>query len=181
MKGITTAAFAAALLLSLTGAFASSKVTAGVGHMCCGKCKAAATSGLAKVADEISIEGDNVTLAPKGGDLLPALDALRKSGFPAKTLVVSGPVSLGVAHLCCGSCRTGLAKALADAKIAALDPDSIKIGEDSVTLNAKAGMKLDLIPLIAGMEKGGFSPSKITVASASARKSGGTVHRVASR
>ena len=51
MKGITIAAFAAALLLSLTGAFAASKVTAGVGHMCCAKCQAAATSGLAKVAD----------------------------------------------------------------------------------------------------------------------------------
>ena len=181
MNGIKTAAFSAALLLCVTGAFAASKVTAGVGHMCCGRCKAVATAGLAKVADDVSIEGNNVTLTPKGDDLLPAIEALRKSGFPAKTLLVSGPVTLGVAHLCCSGCQTGLAKVLADAKLAALDPDSIKIGDGSVTLSAKPGMKLDLIPLIAGMEKGGFSPSKITVGSASATKTGGPIRRFASR
>src|SRR5205814_647620 len=103
------------------------------------------------------------------------------SGFPAKTLLVSGPVTLGVAHLCCGGCKAGLAKALKEANVAALDPDSIKMGEDSVTLSAKAGMKLDLIPLIAGMEKGGFSPSKITVGGASAAKTGTAIRRFAKR
>ena len=181
MKTLKTFVLSAALLVCVTTAFAASKITTGVGHMCCGKCKAAATQGLSKVADDISIDGDNITLAPKGDDLLPTLEALRKSGFPAKTLVVNGPVTLGVAHLCCGSCRTGLSKALTSAKLDALDTDSIKIGEDSVTLKAKDGMKLDLIPLIAGMEKGGFSPSRITVASAAAEKSVRKIRRVASR
>jgi len=149
--------------------------------MCCGSCKAAATQGLASVADGVGIENDNITLTPKGDDLLPSLDALRKSGFPAKSLEVSGPVTLGIAHLCCGKCRTGLTKALVDAKLASLDPDSIKIASDSVTLQAKAGMKLDLIPLIAGMEKGGFSPSKIVVGTATANHSAAHATRVARR
>jgi hypothetical protein len=181
LKTLKTVVLSASLLVCVTAAFAASKVTTGVGHMCCGKCKAAATQGLAKVADDITIDGDNITLTPKGDDLLPALEALRKSGFPAKTLVVNGPVTLGVAHLCCGTCRAGLSKALTSAKLETLDTDSIKIGEDSVTLNAKAGMKLDLIPLIAGMEKGGFYPSKITVGSASASKSGSAAKRYARR
>lgn len=180
MKALMTAVISAAMLLSVTGAFAATKVVVGVGHMCCGKCKSAATEGLVKVADGISIEGDNITLTPKGDDLLPALEAMRKSGFPARTLEVSGPVTIGVSHLCCGSCRTGLSKALGMAKLAALDPDSIKIASDNVTLTAKAGMKLDLIPLIAGMEKGGFSPSKITVGAVTA-KNGGAVRRVVRR
>jgi hypothetical protein len=181
LKTLKTVVLSAALLVCVTAAFAASKVTTGVGHMCCGKCKAAATQGLAKVADDISIDGDNITLTPKGDDLLPALEALRKTGFPAKTLVVNGPVTLGVAHLCCGSCRTGLSKALTSANLDALDTGSIKIGEDSVTLTAKPGMKLDLIPLIAGMEKGGFSPSKVTVASASAKKPLNSARRLAAR
>src|SRR5438067_786192 len=134
MKAMKTAILSAALMACAAGAFAASAVTAGVGHMCCGKCKAVATAGLAKVADGVSIDQDNITLTPKGDDLLPSLEALRKSGFPAKTLLVSGPVTLGVAHLCCGGCRAGLAKALKEANVAALDPDSIKIADDSVTL-----------------------------------------------
>ncbi len=181
MKVLTTGIACAALLASMTATFAAGKVTVGVGHMCCGKCKAAATEGLAKVADSVTIEEDNITLTPKADDLLPTLEALRKCGFPAKTIVVSGPMTLGVAHLCCGGCRTGLSKALTSANLDALDTDSIKIGVDSVTLQAKSGMKLDLIPLIAGMEKGGFSPSKITITSAAAKQSVHRARRVASR
>jgi hypothetical protein len=181
MNVLRNALVSVAILACCATANASSKVTVAVGHMCCGGCKAAATQGLAKVADGVVIENDNITLTPKGEDLLPSLDALRKSGFPAKSLEVSGPVTLGVAHLCCGRCQSGLAKALADAKVASLDPDSIKIGEDSVTLKAKPGMKLDLVPLIAGMEKGGFSPSKIVVGASTAKNGASHAARVAHR
>ena len=181
MKALRSALLSAALFACGATAFAGAKVTVGVGHMCCGKCKEVAAEGLSKVADNVTIELDNITLTPKGDDLLPTLSALRKSGFPAKTLIVKGPVTLGVAHLCCGSCRTGLGKALASAKLDAIDTDSIKIGEDSVTLKAKDGMTLDLIPLIAGMEKGGFSASKITLGSATAKRTGTPVRRVATR
>lgn len=181
MKTLKTGFASALLLVCAAASIAAPKITVGVGHMCCGGCKTAAKAGLAKVADNVTIEDDNITLTAKGDDLLPTLEALRKSGFPARTLVVDGPVTVGVAHLCCGSCRTGLNKALAAAKLEALDPDSIKIAEDSVTVKAKAGMKLDLVPLIAGMEKGGFSPSKITVASASAKRTARPIRRYAAR
>src|SRR5437899_938390 len=82
MNTVKIAILSAALMVCAAGVFAASKVTAGVGHMCCGRCKAVATAGLAKVADGVSIEEDNITLTPKGDDLLPALEALRKSGFP---------------------------------------------------------------------------------------------------
>ena len=169
MTALRTAIVSTAILACCIAARAGSKVTVAVGHMCCGGCKSAATQGLSKVADSVTIENDNITLTPKGEDLLPSLDALRKSGFPAKTLEVSGPVTLGVAHLCCGKCRSGLSKAITDAKLSAVDTDSIKIAEDSVTVKAKVGMKLDLVALIAGMEKGGFSPSKVMVGSTTAK------------
>jgi hypothetical protein len=181
MKALKTAMLTIGLL-SLAGAsFAAPKITAGVGHMCCGSCRAAAKAGLAKLADDVTIDADNITLSPKGDDLLPTIEALRKTGFPAKTLVVSGPVTIGVAHLCCGGCRTGLGGALTAAKLDALDAGSIKIGEDGVTLKPKEGMKLDLIPLLAAMEKGGFSASRINVASATAKRSPAPARRIATR
>ena len=170
MKTLNSALLSAALLIVASGAFAAARVTVGVGHMCCGRCKSAATEGLSKVADNISIDGTNITMTLKEDNLVPALDALRKAGFPASKLEVSGPVTMSIAHLCCGGCKVGLTKSLAGPKVEGLDPDSIKVGEDSLTVQAKAGMKLDMVPLLAAIEKGGFSPSKITLTQASAQK-----------
>jgi bacterioferritin-associated ferredoxin len=181
MNSLKSALVSVAVLVCCASANAGPKITVAVGHMCCGSCKAAATQGLAKVAENVSIENDNITLTPKGDDLLPTLEALRKSGFPAKMLEVEGPVTLGITHLCCGKCRTGLSKALTDAEVAALDSDSINIASDSVTLKAKPGMKLDLVALIAGMEKGGFSPSKIVVGTATAKHAVNRSTRIARR
>src|SRR5262249_29629826 len=148
MKRTFTLLSATALLLCGVGAIAQSKVTVGVGHMCCGACKAAATAGLAKVASDVSVDGKNITMTLKDGNLAPALDALRKSGFPANQVMVGGkPATLTVGHLCCGGCKSGLTAALKNAKIEELDTDAIKVGEDNVMVQAKAGKSLDLIPV----------------------------------
>lgn len=181
MNSLTRTCLSAALLLGFGQAFAAGPVTVGVGHMCCGACKASATQALAKVAEGVKIEGDAITLTAKSEDLLPTLDALRKGGFPAKSLLVSGPVTLGVAHLCCGGCRTGLSSALAAGKLPALDASATKVGENSVVVAPKAGMKLDLIPLIAAMEAGGFSPSKVTLGTATTKSAAPQARRFAVR
>jgi hypothetical protein len=100
------------------------------------------------------------------------LDALRKGGFPANKLDMgSQAVTLGVGHLCCGGCKAGLESALKMSKLEDLDVDAIKVGQDSVTLKAKEGKSLDLVPVLLAMEKGGFSAKSITVGAQSASKS----------
>ena len=159
----------ASIMCSGTAARAETKVTFGVGHMCCGKCQAAAKASLTKVSSAVSIEGTNVTVTLNNTDLVPVLDALRKGGFPANKIDAgSNSVTLGVAHLCCGSCKSGLASALKGSKVDALDMDAIAIGEDSVTIKAKSGQTLDLVPVLAAMEKGGFSAKSLTIASKTA-------------
>lgn len=160
-------------MLALTGivfggtiANAETKVTVGVGHMCCGKCQAAAKASLTKVSSAVEIEGSNVTvtLADNSGDLVPVLDALRKGGFPANKIDAgSHAVTVGVAHLCCGKCKNGLTAALKNSGVAALDVEGVVMTDDSITIKAKSGMSLDLIPVLASMEKGGFSAKSITM------------------
>ena len=158
-----------ALTACVTGARADTKVTVGVGHMCCASCQTGAKAALTRVATDVSIEGTDITMTLKEADLVPALDALRKGGFPANHLEVgSGPVTIAVAHLCCGKCNAGLQKAMTAAKLEALDTDTMKIGDGNLVVKAKDGMKLDLIPVLAAMEKGGFSASKITMSTAAA-------------
>jgi len=157
------------LTACVTGAWAETKITVGVGHMCCAGCQTGAKAALAKVASNVSIDGTDVTITLKEADLVPALEALRKGGFPANHIDAgSGPVTIGVAHLCCGKCNNGLQKALTEAKLEALDTDSMKIGDGNLVIKAKDGMKLDLIPVLAAMEKGGFSASKITLGTTAA-------------
>lgn len=154
--------------LALCGleARAETKVTVGVGHMCCGGCKASATSALSKVSSAVAIDGKNVTVTLKENekDIVPVLDALHKGGFPANKLDVGNqPVTVGVRHLCCGGCKSSIESALKASKVEELDTASIKVGEDSVMIKAKDGKSLDLIPVLAAMEKGGFSAKSITL------------------
>ena len=159
-----------ATLALTSAALAETKVTIGVGHMCCGKCVAGAKEALKDVATEVTIDGKNVTVTPKDGiNTARVLAALRRGGFPAKTLDAGADVvTLGVNHLCCGNCKTALTTALKDSKIEALDLDSINVGDDSVSFKAKAGASLNLISVMHAMEREGFSAGKITLAKASA-------------
>lgn len=153
-----------------TIANADSKVTVGVGHMCCAKCQNAAKAGLAKVSSNVSIEGSNVTVTlADNADIVPVLDALRKSGFPANKIDAgSNAVTVGVAHLCCGKCKNGLSAALKNSGVAALDTDAMTMTDDSVTIKAKAGMSLDVAAVLVAMEKGGFSAKSLTMVSKTA-------------
>jgi copper chaperone CopZ len=171
---VKAAFLSAALLVCGTSALAASKVTVGVGHMCCDGCKAAAKSALNDVSSDVAIDGKNVTITLKEGEtnVVPVLLALEKGGFPATSLNIGGdPVTIGVAHLCCGGCKASLTKALEGSKIEELDTASVKIGDDSVTVKAKDGKSLDLMTVLAAMEKGGFSPKSITVGASAASKS----------
>lgn len=171
MKFLASALFPASLLLAAGSVVAAPPLTATVGHLCCEPCKAAATGGLGKVADGIKVEGLTVTFSAKGDDVLPALEAMRKGGVPAKSVLISSPATLNVTHLCCGTCRKGLASAIAAGKIANLDPEATKVGENNLVVAPKAGTKIDLIAVITAMETGGFSPSKVVLSASTAKVS----------
>lgn len=161
---------ALAMTTCVSRVMAETKVTVGVGHMCCASCQTGAKTALEKVASDVSIEGTNITMTLKDADVLPAIRALRRGGFPANHLDAgTGPVTIGVAHLCCGKCNAGLQKAMMAAKVEGLDTDSMKIGDGNMVVKAKDGMKLDVIEVLAAMEKGGFSANKLTLSATAAK------------
>jgi hypothetical protein len=167
---LMTSAISGALALICMTAVAETKVTVGVGHMCCGSCKTAATAAVAKVATDVSIETTNVKMTVKGDDLMPAMDALRKGGFPVTKIDMDGATSatVKVAHVCCGKCVQGLQTALTGAKLEDLDTDGMKVaqadgGTGTVTFKAKAGKTMNLMTVLAAMEKGGFTPTAISL------------------
>ncbi len=173
-----------ALMVCGTGALAQGKFTVGVGHMCCDSCRTSAKSALGKVASDVAIDGKNVTVTmkPNATDIVPVLDALRKGGFPA-THVDAGasPVAFKIAHMCCGKCVADIKSALAESKIEALDQASIKAADGMLTLKAKDGMKLDLIPVMAALEKGGFAATSITLGTTAAHLLKATKSAVAAK
>ncbi|HLK55078.1 MAG TPA: hypothetical protein VKU00_00850 [Chthonomonadaceae bacterium] len=168
MKMMKTALLSmAALALCASVALADTKLTVGVGHMCCGHCKANATEGISKVAGDINIDGNTITMTAKGDDIVPVLNALRKSGFPANKINAgNAPVTIAVGHLCCGKCVNGLKEALNAAKLEDADMDSLKIEDGKMVIKAKEGKSLDLFPVLLAMEKGGFSADKIMLSGA---------------
>ncbi|HEV2471482.1 MAG TPA: hypothetical protein VGS41_02385 [Chthonomonadales bacterium] len=161
----------AGLALAIGAARADTTITVGVGHMCCGGCRAAAKAALQSVAKSVQIDGKTVTvtLTSQDGNIVPALEALRKGGFPpTKVDAGAGPVTFGIAQLCCGTCKADLKAALTQTQIPQLDASAIQIGDNSVTLKAKAGSTLDIVPVMAAMEKGGFYASSISIGAAAA-------------
>ncbi len=167
----------AAMLLLATTAFAAETVKVTVGHLCCGSCKAAATTGLKTVpwADSVTIEGTVATVVAKGDqkvDVVSLRDALAKAGFPAKEIMVSGPVTLTVAHMCCAGCANDLKAKMAESRSKILDKDNVKIDQaaKTITIQPMAGQSMNIIPLLHQMENAGFSASKCTITTASATK-----------
>lgn len=160
----------AALLCVASSAFAAETIKATVGHMCCGNCKAAATAGVKKLdwVNEVAIDGTVMSVTAKDGqkvDLIALCDSLNKSGFPASEVLISGPVTFTVGHLCCAGCVNDLKAKIAEVRSDKLDKDSIKIDQatKTVVLQPKAGQTLNLIALMHQMERTGFSATKATM------------------
>ena len=167
---------AAAFLLATTSAFAAETVKATVGHMCCGGCKSTATKGVQAVAwvDNVAIDDDkNITVTAtvdQKVDLVSLMDALNKAGFPARDIEASGPVTLSVAHLCCGSCVNDLKTKLGEVRSQVLDKDKIVVDQNAktVTLQPVAGKTMNIVPLLRQMANAGFGASKCTMAAGAA-------------
>src|SRR5437016_3000921 len=124
--------FGAAMLFAASAALAADSVKVAVGHMCCGGCKAAATAGIKTVswADDVAIDGTTCTVTAKAGekcDVVSLRDALSKCGFPAKEIMVTGPVTVNVAHMCCGGCAADLKAKLGEVRSTVLDKDKIVV------------------------------------------------------
>lgn len=168
---ITGTLFLTTTLLTTASAFAAETLKVTVGHMCCGACKTAATSGLKKLdwlAEGTAIDGTTITVTAKAGqaiDLIALTDALRTGGFPAKEINISSPVTLTVTHLCCASCTSALKANLAEIKSKVLDKDKIKIDANAktVTLQPVAGSSLNMVAVLRQLEGAGVSATKAVV------------------
>jgi copper chaperone CopZ len=167
----------AAMLLLATSAFAAETVKVTVGHMCCGSCKAAATAGLKTVpwADSVTIDGTVATVVAKGDqkvDVVSLRDALAKAGFPAKEILVSGPVTMSVTHMCCAGCANDLKTGLAAIRGDRFDKEHITVDQaaKTVTVQPAAGMTMNLIQVLRQMENAGYSATKCTITTASTKK-----------
>jgi copper chaperone CopZ len=166
-----------ALLLMAVPAFAADSVKVTVGHMCCGSCKTAATAGIKTLpfADTVTIDGAVATVTAKADqkvDVIALRDALSKAGFPAKEIMVSGPVTLTVAHMCCAGCANDLKAGMAQVRSARLDKDKVAVDQaaKTITVQPLAGMTMNLIPILHQMENAGYAASKGTIQSASLSK-----------
>lgn len=167
-----------AALIPAVSAVAADSVKVTVGHMCCGSCKAAATAGIKTVpfADSVTIDGTVATVTAKPDqkvDLVALRDALAKAGFPAKEIMVSGPVTLTVAHMCCAGCANDLKTSMGQVRSNLLDKERITVDPAAKTLTIQpvAGMSMNIIPILRQMENAGFSASKATMATARATPS----------
>lgn len=163
----------AAMLLVASSTFAADSVKVTVGHMCCGSCKAAATAGMKTLpfADTITIDGTVATVVAKADqkvDVIALRDALVKAGFPAKEIMVSGPVTLTLAHLCCAGCANELKAGMAQVRSALLDKDKVVVDQaaKTVTIQPMAGMSMNLVPLLRQMENAGYAACKGTISTA---------------
>ncbi len=141
-----------------------------VGHMCCGGCRAAATAGVKTVAwaDNVAIDGDAITVTAKAGqkiELVSLMDALNKAGFPAMEIQASGPVTLTMGHLCCGSCAADLKTKLGAVRSQVLDRDNVKIdvAAKTLTIQPMSGQTMNLVPILQQLQRDGFSASSCSL------------------
>lgn len=169
--------FGAAFLLLASSAFAAETIKATVGHMCCGSCKASATAGVKTLdwVNDVAIDGTTMTVTAKDGqrvDVAALLDALRKTGFPANEVMVSGPVTMTVGHMCCQGCVNDLKGKLGEIKSNRLDKANVRIDLPSktVVLAPVAGQTMNLIPILHQMDDAGFAAVKCTIGTAAATK-----------
>ncbi|MHB9131437.1 MAG: cation transporter [Armatimonadota bacterium] len=159
-----------ALLAAVSTSFAATTITATVGHMCCGGCRNAATTGVKKLdwVDAVTINGTAVTVTAKAGqqvEVISLRDALNKAGFPANEMLVSEPVTLEIAHLCCGGCADAVKTALGKVTDANFDKGSITVDMKTKTAVVRplAGKNMNLITILQQMEQGATSALKGTI------------------
>jgi copper chaperone CopZ len=160
---------AALVLLAARPTLAAPMVRATLSHMCCGSCANNVKGGIAGIPWVADVKTDlpskNVTVTAKEGtpiDVAALMDALRKTGFPAQDVVLTGArvVDVNAGHLCCGGCVGPLKTALAG--INWIESADVK-PNSPVRITARSGSDIKLGELVAVMEKAGYSANAVTV------------------
>jgi periplasmic mercuric ion binding protein len=160
---------AAIALPAACPAGAAPTVRATVSHMCCGRCVNAVKSGVAGIAWVADVQADqatkSITIAAKEGtpiDVALLLDGLRKAGFPAQEVVITGArvMDVNAGHLCCGGCVGPLKAALAG--VSWIESADVKVNSP-VRITARKGSEIKLGELVAVMEKAGYSANTVVV------------------
>ncbi|MHB0936994.1 MAG: hypothetical protein ACYDCO_15435 [Armatimonadota bacterium] len=160
----------AAACLLMVSAFAAESVKVTVGHVCCGGCANALVDGAKKAAwvEKVTVDGTTATVTAKAGqhiELVSLFDGMTKAGMPPKEVLISGPVTLTIGHLCCGGCANALKAALAGVDVPNFDKAGVKVdlATKTATIKPVDGKSVNLIPVLTQMEKGGFSATKIVL------------------
>ena len=161
----------AALLFVAGSSFAAETVKVTVGHLCCGGCKSAATAGLKNISwiDSSAAEGSDTIVVNAKADqkieIISLVEALNKAGFPARQINVSGPVTMNIAHLCCGGCVNDLKTKIAAIRSEVLDKQNVKIDATAKTLTLQpvAGKMLNVASILRSLQNQGFYPSAVTI------------------
>jgi copper chaperone CopZ len=161
---------AACLLMSLV-AWSAETVTVVVGHQCCGGCANALIAGAKKTAwvDAVAINGTTAAITAKADqpvEFISLFDAMTKAGFPPNDVQVSAPVTLSIAHLCCGGCVNALKAALTGSIAANLDTKNVTIDATAhtATMQPIAGQRVNLAQVLRDMQRGGFAATKAVFA-----------------
>lgn len=158
-------------LLVGCAALAADSITVVVGHQCCGGCANALVAGAKQApwVDTVALKGTTAIITAKADhpvEFISLIDEMRKAGFPPNTIDVSAPVTLSIAHLCCGGCVNALKTALTGSKAANLDTANVKIdaATRTATIAPVAGKSVNLVQVLRDMEQGGFSATKAVYA-----------------
>jgi copper chaperone CopZ len=154
-------------MLISTTAFAAESVKVLVGHLCCGGCKGAAAAGLKNVSwiDTTVAEGSDTLVVTAKGDqkieVISLVEALNKAGFPARGINTGGPVTMSIAHLCCGGCVNDLKTKIAAIRSNVLDKANVKVDAAAKTLILQpvAGKELNVASLLRQLQNQGFYPT----------------------
>jgi len=160
----------AAACLLMVSAFAAESVKVTVGHVCCDGCANALIGGAKKAAwvETVTVKETTATITAKAGqhiELVSLFDGMTKAGMPPKEVLISGPVTLTIGHMCCGGCANALQTALGAVDVANFDKASVKVNlaAKTATFKPAAGKSINLVPVLTQMEKGGFSATKIVL------------------
>jgi copper chaperone CopZ len=160
---------AAIALITACPVGAAPTVRATVSHMCCGRCVNAVKSGVAGIPWVADVQADqatkSITIAAKEGtpiDVAALLDGLRKAGFPAQEVVITGArvMDVNAGHLCCGGCVGPLKAALTG--VSWIESADVKVNSP-VRITARDGSEIKLGELVAVMEKAGYSANTVVV------------------
>lgn len=143
-------------------------LNAKVTHNCCGQCDRALTDLGTKVPWAGGFKSDRaslgVTLTAKPGapaDVMQALEAFKKGGFPLQQVKLEGAkvLEFKAGHLCCAGCVNPLKAALAKVKTVT----NVQAAPNEPVRITVSGPALDVTDLLKTLDDAGYSATSLVI------------------